>query len=191
MKFKQTSQKYIDQDKPLRVLFCVILLILSGVILYTDKIFNFHNIGQDIDFRYYNDLESFIWHVSQTISPLLMILSIAIYVDNKYIRLSLLCPLSIYSIQVMYIMRDEHYIERDYFYIYTLFFIVAFILNYILIQKIIKMYSGKINKLNQKIKTLFTFIYSLNTTNVIKEEKEREFAISRIEVTDEVILEKQ
>lgn len=46
------------------------------------------------------------------------------------------------------------------------------------------------HKFELKIKTLFTFIYSLNTKNVIKEEKEEEFAISRIEVTDEVILEK-
>ena len=46
-------------------------------------------------------------------------------------------------------------------------------------------------KLKQKIRILFTFIYSLNTTNVIKEEKEEEFAISRIEVTDKVILEKE
>ena len=43
-------------------------------------------------------------------------------------------------------------------------------------------------KMTKQIKILFKYIYSLNTTNVIKEEKEEEFATSIIEVTDAVIL---
>lgn len=186
MMYKQTNQKSLDQETGVKTLLGTILLILSGCILYLDKIFNYYNIGQNIEFRYYGDLEAFIWHISQTISPLLIILAY----QFKPKKWALISPVSIYSIQVMYIMRDEHYIERDYFWMYTILFIIALIASYYFLELLIKAYSKKIKKLHLNIKKLCSFMYSLNTNNFIKEEKEVDFAIKRIEVADFVILDK-
>lgn len=51
-----------------------------------------------------------------------------------------------------------------------------------------KKYTNYTNLLKNNIKTLFNFMFSLTTKNYIKEEKEEEFAIYRIEVTDSVII---
>jgi hypothetical protein len=154
-----TNQKLEDQEEDVKIVYIIILLILSGVILYSDKILNYFNIGSNIDFKYYSDLESFIWHLSQTISPILILCALALYVKNKFIKFALLTPLSIYSIQVMYILADESYIENEYFIYYTIAFIATEILSFYLLNSFVKSHTLRISKLKSSIRDLVHLVF--------------------------------
>ncbi len=161
--------------------FCAIfLIVLSGIILYSDKILNYYNIGSNIDFKYYYNLESFIWHVSQTISPILILCVLALYLKNKFVKLALLTPLSIYSIQAMYVVADENYIENEYFIYYTITFITTQLLCFYLLNIFIKSYALKISKLKLSIRDL---------THLIFRFKNKSFDINNPEVVDKKVYE--
>lgn len=78
-------------------------------------------------------------------------------------------------------------LSRTQYYISIVAISLVFTLVY---ANFIILYNRHIESLKYKIKTLFTFIYSLNTNNYVKKSKHEDFAIKRIEVTDAVILEK-
>lgn len=162
----QINQKLEDQEEDAKNPYVIILIILSGIILYSDKILNYFNIGSNMDFKYYNNLESFIWHVSQTISPILILGALALCIKNKFVKLTLLTPLSIYSIQAMYIMADEDYIENEYFVYYTLVFIVMQIFCFYLLQLSIQNYALKITKLKTSVKDLVHLVRRFKTKSI-------------------------
>lgn len=155
---QQTSikKKSLDQAtvNQLKKILGTTLIILSGVLLYLDKIINYFGITLDLEFRYYSDISTYIWYVAQTVSPLILILAF----QFKPEKWSLMCPLSIYSIQFMYLLRDEHFIEAQYFWLYTIMFILAFVGSYFLLNKLIKVYAINIYKLKNNIKDLIAFI---------------------------------
>jgi hypothetical protein len=159
----QISQKSVDQVATVKTIFGTIILILSGCILYLDKVFNYFNIGQDMDFGYYESLEAFIWHISQTISPLLILLAFQ-FNPKKW---ALISPLSIYSIQVMYILRDEQYIEAQYFWLYTWGFVLCCIICYQLTFRLIITYALYVGKLKQSIRDLRFYVLKQTRTNTI------------------------
>ncbi|OEK07632.1 hypothetical protein A8C32_17705 [Flavivirga aquatica] len=142
---------------------------MSGVILFSDKILNYYNVNANIEFRYYLDLESFIWHVSQTISPIIILLAFALWLKNRIVKYSLLAPLSIYSIQVMYILRDEHYIAKDYFWFYTIFFVVTLIFCYYFLSIFIKKHALKVSLLKLNIKDLISYIFKVEKDKTVNE----------------------
>lgn len=162
----QTNEMLEDQEAEVKKFYVIILIILSGIILYSDKVLNYFNIGSDIDFKYYNNLESFIWHISQTISPILILCALALYIKDKFIKFALLTPLSAYSIQAMYIMADENYIENDYFVYYTLAFIIMQIFCFYLLQFSIQNYAYKISELKTNIKVLINLVLRFKTKSI-------------------------
>jgi uncharacterized membrane protein YphA (DoxX/SURF4 family) len=113
--------------------FGTILILLSGILLYADKILDYLNIQIDYEFEYYNNAEVFVWVCSATVSPLLLIAGYWL----KPRMLALASPLAAYSVQMMYIWRDEKWIQRDYFWYHTLAFMVGFILLLIAIRWIL------------------------------------------------------
>lgn len=127
-----------------------ILLLLSGIILYADKVINYFNLQITYKFEYYGSLEVFVWDCAVTIAPLMIILGIVI--DGK--KWSLGSPLAAYSVQAMYIMRDEHWIQRDYFWYHTFIFIVCFVI----LSYILKNYTTTISSLKRKIRVLMNLI---------------------------------
>lgn len=146
-------------------------MILSGLILYLDKVLNYFNVTIDYDFKYYYDFESAIWHVSQTISPLLIIASL--FFNPK--RWAYISPVAAFSIQLMFILRDEHFIERDYFWGYTAAFVVFFFLMVFFAKRLIRITAAKIAALKTKIKYLLHLIVIDIRKKHIQPEKEDEY----------------
>lgn len=178
-----TKTRLKDQGTEVKNVFTFILIILSGCLLYLDKIFNYFNIGQDIHIHYYETLEAFLWHIGQTVSPMLLILVIAIYI--KKVRFALLIPLSVYSIQICYILNDSHYIASEYFWAYTISFIIFFIGSFFLLDKMIKDYALNVWKLKGVIRRLNRFIWEKRFD--VKDLEVYEFEVINLmgEVSDE------
>lgn len=158
----QTNQKSVDQVTTVKTIFGTVILILSGCILYLDKVFNYFGIGQEMDFGYYVTLEAFIWHVSQTVFPLLILLAF----QFKPKRWALISPLYIYSIQMMYILRDQHYIEAQYFWFYTIGFVLCCIICYQLTFRLIITYALYVGKLKHSVRELKFFILKQRSSNI-------------------------
>lgn len=129
-------------------------MILSGLILYLDKILNYFNVTIDYEFKYYYDFESAVWHLAQTLSPLLIIASL-FFKPKKW---SYGSPVAAFSIQLMFVLRDEHFIERDYFWAYTVAFIVFFFLMIFFTRRMIRLISEKVGNLKNKIKYLLHIV---------------------------------
>ena len=139
---QQKTPEPEDRVATVKSFFGTILMILSGLILYLDKILNYFNITVNYEFKYYYDFESAVWHLSQTLAPLLIIGSL-FFKPKKW---SYGSPLAAFSIQLMFVLRDEHIIERDYFWAYTVAFIAFFFLMIFFTHKTIKLIAKKIEK---------------------------------------------
>ncbi len=127
-------------------------------------------------------MEVFIWCLSATISPLLLI---AGYWVKPY-RWALASPLSAYAVQLMYIWRDEKWIQRDYFWQHTIAFILTF---YVVIQLYnVLRYRKSREFYIEIIKSLFMFIGpEVEEKGYIKPEMKEEFARRRIQLTDKAV----
>ncbi|MFV0237110.1 MAG: hypothetical protein ACK5HU_01060 [Flavobacteriales bacterium] len=89
------------------------IIILSGVILYLDKIILLFI--QDVEsLMGYPNLSSFIWVLTQTLSPLILILGVYI----KAYKWAYLVPIYCYCLQLFYILNSSW--EGDDFLVYPL-----------------------------------------------------------------------
>ncbi len=143
-----------DQATVIKSFFGTLLMILSGLILYADKIINYFNVTFSYVPDYYYDLDAYIWSISQTISPILILFSTFF----KPKRWSYLSPLAAFSVQFMYIMRDESIIEKDYFWYYTAVFIIFFYVMIYFLRKGLRFFSLQIRNLKKMVKVLGDFI---------------------------------
>ena len=127
-------------------------------------------------------MEVFIWCLSATISPLLLI---AGYWVKPY-RWALASPLSAYAVQLMYIWRDEKWIQKDYFWYHTIAFIGVFYLIILLYQEYQKRRSTTFYI--ELIRSLFMFIGpETEERDYIKPEMREEYARRRIQLTDKAV----
>ncbi|WP_143273638.1 hypothetical protein [Aquimarina sp. MAR_2010_214] len=88
------------------------LIVLSGVILYLDKIFQIIGFSVDIQDDYY-DFTTFIWVMCQSISPLIIILVLG--TNLKPLRISYTIPLYCYCLQIYYIFFDLDVIDDKHY----------------------------------------------------------------------------
>ena len=79
-----------------------LIIILSGVILYLDKIFVLLNINLENNHGW-NNTEAYIWNLSQTISPLLIMLGM--YLRAYFI--SLIIPVFCYVLQFYFVINSS------------------------------------------------------------------------------------
>lgn len=116
-----TKQNLKDQEKDLlgkghlafiRSSFLgTLIVILSGIILYADKIIVFFNWNFEMPSRYESyDFETFIWSISVTISPILLILAAHL----KTYKLAYVIPLFCYTLQLWFIIYDLSIVDKDY-----------------------------------------------------------------------------
>ena len=89
-------------------------IILSGFILYLDKIFTFFNITVD-NLHGWSDQENYIWSLCQTISPVLIMLGM--YLRAYFVSLSI--PLFCYSLQFYFVMNSDLTIDRPLTWLYV------------------------------------------------------------------------
>ncbi len=124
-RIQSTKQKSKDQEAVsssqinflTSSLFGSFLVILSGCILYLDKIITFFNMNINIPSRFEEyDLNTLIWSVSVTISPLLLILSAHL----KTIKAAYVVPLYCYTLQLWFIVYDLNIIDKEYTYAYAM-----------------------------------------------------------------------
>lgn len=148
MKSLRMATKLKDQEGVVNVLGTVILL-LSGLILYVDKLVDYFDIQVD-GIHYYQSLDVFLWTVSGTIAPLLICLGYML----KGEKWALAAPVVAYSAQLTYIFRDVKWIGRDYFWLYTALFVIGFLV----LAYFIKNYANTISTLKSKIRFLMDLI---------------------------------
>lgn len=95
------------------------LVILSGVILYADKIIVFLDLNFIMPSRYEEyDFETFIWSISVTLSPLLLILVAT--TNIKTFKEAYVVPLYAYTLQLWFLLFDLKVVDKDYLGWYTL-----------------------------------------------------------------------
>ena len=58
---QQIRTKSKDQDTEIKAFLGTLIVLLSGLILYADKVVNYYGIQVDYEFRYYSDLDAFLW----------------------------------------------------------------------------------------------------------------------------------
>ena len=163
-----TRSKLEDRATAIRTYLGTIILLMSGCILYADKVINYFNIQIDYEFRYYVDLDSFIWTLSGTIAPL-FIVAAYFFKPKKW---ALASPLAAYSVQLLYVLRDEHFIHREYFWYYTIFFVIFFYALIFFIQKGINRWASRIKSSEGKIQFLMNlFNVQADKKNLIKDDK--------------------
>lgn len=162
--------------------FGTLLILLSGIVLYADKIIDYYGITIDYEFQYYKSLEIFVWVCSATVSPLLLIAGYWF----KPKTWALASPLTAYSVQAMYVWRDENWIQRDYFWHHTVAFMVGFMLVIFLIKWVTSRKS-KTFYINT-IRSLFSFIYTeTDQKGYIKNELKDDYSKRRTELTDKAV----
>lgn len=83
------------------------LMILSGVVLYLDKIFSYLDITL-VNLHGWSNQENYIWALSQTISPILI--GIAFYLRPFYI--SCLVPLFCYVLQFYFVLDSTLTLDK-------------------------------------------------------------------------------
>lgn len=127
-----------------------VLVLISGLVLYTHKIVDYYNIQSTYEFKYYGSLDVFLWTTSGTITPLILIICFWL----KPQKWALASPVAAYSVQMMYIFRDEHWVSRDYFWHSTIVFMASFfllVLAFKMRRSIIESLKDKIRFMGDKI----------------------------------------
>ena len=124
-------------------------VILSGLILFSDKIFSFHlknNFG-------FADTETFLWVASQSISPLLLVLCIAL----KPFKISYIVPVYIYIIQLVWVFSPDLKIDDPLLQAYAIGSVTCFIV-------VVSTIAHYFNKAYQKSKLEKALDLDLNET---------------------------
>ncbi|UOY08879.1 hypothetical protein L0P88_10070 [Muricauda sp. SCSIO 64092] len=143
-----------------------LLALLSGLIMYVDKFVEFWSIQVDYEFKYYYDLDTFLWTVGQTVAMLLLIFS---YFFKPY-KWSLLAPLTVFSIQIIYVWRDELWIQRDYYIYYTVAFILSFLATVFLMKWAIVISTVLVARVkNKKIESIVDLIDEITNVHYKKQ----------------------
>lgn len=96
-----------------------ILITLSGVLLYLDKVFVYFNITIPMPTNMAPlewDQETFIWFVSQSLTPILLIIASWLKANKWFYIIPLYC----YVLQLHFNLLDYKIIDRDYLYYYVI-----------------------------------------------------------------------
>ncbi len=134
-------------DKPNSIsikVFGSLLIALSGLILYLDKVLKYMNYEFDIPTKFTDAgmvFQTFIWLWSQTLAPILIICGALL----KPYRLSYLIPLFCYSLQLYLLAFDTRVVDDSYIALYAfgtfililgIVFGIKYLLHYLFQRKI-------------------------------------------------------
>lgn len=75
-------------------------MVMSGAVLYIDKIYQYTHFQFDVG--WYSNVETFIWHMGQTFSPLLIVAAVLI----GFHKITLNAPVVAYGIQTFFVLSD-------------------------------------------------------------------------------------
>lgn len=130
MEHLSIKQKSKDQatNNAIRI-FASICIALSGLILYSDKVFSFqleNNFG-------FKSTQTFIWVLSQSVSPLLLILGSVF----KPFKVSYTIPLYLYAIQTIWIFNANLRFDDVLMQTYAVGTVIGFVLLTIAINTVL------------------------------------------------------
>lgn len=98
--------------------FASILIALSGFVLYSDKAMVYLNWMFEVPDKFTAsglDFQTYIWLLSQTISPLLLVIGSFF----RPFRISYVIPVYCYTLQLFFIFLDYQLIDDDYLQLYV------------------------------------------------------------------------
>ncbi len=148
--------------------FGTFLVLLTAPVIYADKIVEYFDIQVQYDFKYYIGLDVFLWTISQTVVVLLLLFS---FFFRPY-KWSLLIPITVFSIQLSYIFRDEKWIQGDYYFVYTVIFVITILASIYFVKYAIASVISSLNKSKKKdIETLVNFVIEVRNehyANILK-----------------------
>ena len=133
--------------------------------MYADKVIGYFDIHVQYQFKYYTDLDVFLWTVGQTVAILLLVFAFFF----KPYRWSLISPLVVFSMQFMYVWSDEGWIQHEYYFLYTGVF-VATILGTVYFVKymIAKIGSVLQTSRNKDVNTLINFVVEVQNEHLAR-----------------------
>lgn len=144
------------------------MVLLTAPVIYADKIVEYFDIQVQYDFKYYIGLDVFLWTISQTVVVLLLLFS---FFFRPY-KWSLLIPITVFSIQLSYIFRDEKWIQGDYYFVYTVIFVITILASIYFVKYAIASVISSLNKSKKKdIETLVNFVIEVRNehyANILK-----------------------
>ena len=112
-------------------IFASILISLSGLLLYLDKVLSFLDIvGSDT--HGFSNYSNFIWAFTQSIAPVIMIMAFQL---KPYI-LSFLIPIYCYTIQIIWVFDPSMYFDDILLHIYAVGSCSIFVLLFFFIKNI-------------------------------------------------------
>lgn len=161
---KRTSNDQVKVDTKINntasKIVAVTFIILSGLILYLDKIFELYDI-QLKNNHGFNDTVTFVWSLSTSVSPILILIAFYLltYKSFKHYNLSLLVPLYCYLIQFWYVIDSSLY---DDFGMLQLYILGSIILIVIILLVIVKLLNFQKSKDSLKIKIMDAIISADN-----------------------------
>ncbi len=107
-----------------------IMVALSGLLLYLDKVIVYFGIEGGNTFGF-NDLETFVWILTQSLAPLLMIFA---YPFRPYLT-SFLIPVYCYAVQLVWIFQPEYTFDHMFLQAYAMGSCILFFLLFFFMEK--------------------------------------------------------
>lgn len=145
-----------------------IMIILSGCILYLDKIFLLFDITLE-NTHGWKDTENYIWHLCQTISPVLIMYGMFL----RAYYLSLIVPLFCYVLQFFFVMDSSVTMDKGSTWVY----VIGTSVSIMVVFSIIRWSLSRIGKMKKlKIELMEEII---RADNVILKDKEEEGKIKK------------
>ncbi|WP_148639236.1 hypothetical protein [Aquimarina longa] len=163
----QATKAIKSSDSDVKI-FASFLIILSGVVLFTDKITDF-GINETLGFE---DTQTMIWILCQTLSPLLLCIGGIL----KPYKLFYSVPLYLYFIQFFWIFNPSYKMDDFLLHVYAIGFCIGVFLFLALLIFFIKKVRENSKKLIFNIRKLTSFILFDIRNKYINKENRKEFA---------------
>ncbi|MEM6866181.1 MAG: hypothetical protein AAF575_13390 [Bacteroidota bacterium] len=145
--------------------FGTFLVLFSGLVMYLDKAIEYYNVQVNYEFKYYVDLDVFLWSIGQTIAILLVSLGCFF----KPYRWALLSPIIVFSMQFTYVLRDEEWIQGEFYILYTGIFIMTLFTLIFFIKYMIRKVGHIIQKSKKKdVDALINFVIEVRNEHYAK-----------------------
>ncbi|WP_435623540.1 hypothetical protein [Flagellimonas sp.] len=133
--------------------------------MYADKVIGYFDIHVEYQFKHYIDLDVFLWTTSQTLAVLLLVVAFFF----KPYKWSLVSPLVVFSMQLMYVWRDEEWIQHEYYFLYTTIFVITILATiYFIKYMVIKIGSALEKSKKKDVDTLVNFVVEVHNEHYAK-----------------------
>ncbi len=166
-------------------IFASFLVILSGFILFADKVSNF---GLTNSYAF-QDVQTFIWIITQTLSPLILCLGGLL----RPYKLSYTAPVYIYFIQLYWVFNASKLgLDDVLLHVYALGFTIIVFIVVLLISLLFSFIKSmdrlRIHNLTTSLRNYIVFMYKdAEEKDLIRPEKSTDFRRIRLELTDKAI----